>query len=143
MTGLSMEGMVLGLLGAASAAVVKFMSDLMSCLCRAEAAVRAGGASSSSAPERRAGSKMSPPPPPDPRAAADVAALSPLASLTPPSCAPHDIVKFRNPPVNISFIDGGCAVAIVVAPVIDGVGILREDGIANVRCPAVTAAARR
>ncbi len=47
-----------------------------------------------------------------------VAVLSPPLSLT-PARAPHAIVKVGNLPANIASVNGGCAVAIVIAPNID------------------------
>ena len=57
--GSTLEGRVLGLPGAASAAVVKFMSASSNRVGRTESAVSGGAASSSSAPERTAGSETS------------------------------------------------------------------------------------
>jgi hypothetical protein len=54
-----LEGRVLGLPGAASAAVVKFMSASSNRVGRTESAVSGGATSSSSAPERTAGSETS------------------------------------------------------------------------------------
>ena len=55
--GSTLEGRVLGLPGASSAAVVKFMSASSNRVGRTESAVSGGAASSSSAPERTAGSE--------------------------------------------------------------------------------------
>jgi hypothetical protein len=57
--GSALEDRVLGLPGAASAAVVKFMSASSIRVGRADSAVSGGGTSSSSAPERMAGSETS------------------------------------------------------------------------------------
>jgi hypothetical protein len=52
--------------------------------------------------------------------------------------------NFINPPINIVSIDGecsGCMVVIVIAPNIDDISVLWEDGIANVHCHAIAAIA--
>jgi hypothetical protein len=143
MAGLSMKGRVLGLLGAASTAIIKFTLALSSRVCRAESAIRGGGASSLSMPERRAGrSKTSLPPTGPPRRCRCCHPL-PAVVADPPTHVLHAIVKGGNPPINSASIAGGCKVAIVVAPNIDDVSIPWEDGIANGHCRAVAAAAHR
>jgi hypothetical protein len=139
---LSVEDRVLGLLGAASMAVVKSMVDLLIRVCRAESAARGGGASFLSMLERRTGSEMLPLPARPPRHCQCHYPL-PAVVADPPTPAPHAIIKVSNPPVNIASIDGGCAVTITVTPDINGISIPWEDGIANVHCHAIAAVACR
>jgi hypothetical protein len=70
--------------------------------------------------------------------ATSVAALSPPLLLT-PAWAPHAIDEVGNPLVNIASVNGGFAVAIVVAPNIKDVSVPQEDGITNIQCRAVAA----